>query len=86
MIPFYAFIGNLLFNLFYWTNWWDVRKENNYLNILNKGKSVYDGDFKSLVQKINPRRRLIFEFDKSPDDGREQICIVCRQVDWNKIG
>tara|TARA_B100000686_G_scaffold94808_1_gene101326 strand:+ start:18030 stop:18671 length:642 start_codon:yes stop_codon:yes gene_type:complete len=57
MIPFYAFIGNLLFNLFYWTNWWDVRKENNYLNILNKGKSVliccWHGQLLSVIKNLS---------------------------------
>jgi len=35
--------------------------------VLNKGKQVYDGDFKTLVHKINPKRRLIFEFTDYPD-------------------
>jgi len=46
----------------------DIQEMCKRVFVLNKGKSVYDGDFKSLVQKINPKRRLIFEFDNSPDD------------------
>ena len=35
--------------------------------VLNKGKSVYDGDFKTLIKSINPKRRLIFEFIEVPN-------------------
>ena len=40
MISFYAWMGNWILSLFYWTNIWKVRGANNYLNILNTGKSV----------------------------------------------
>jgi ABC-2 type transport system ATP-binding protein len=30
--------------------------------IIHKGEGLYDGDFDSLVKKINPKRRLQFEF------------------------
>jgi len=46
----------------------DIQEMCKRVFVLNKGKSVYDGDFKSLVQKINPKRRLIFEFDNFPND------------------
>tara|TARA_Y100000590_G_scaffold456563_1_gene607386 strand:- start:1972 stop:2964 length:993 start_codon:yes stop_codon:yes gene_type:complete len=46
----------------------DIQEMCKRVFVLNKGKSVYDGDFKSLVKKINPKRRLIFEFDKLPDN------------------
>ena len=36
--------------------------------VLNKGKSVYDGDFKTLIKNINPNRKLIFEFLDRPND------------------
>ena len=36
--------------------------------VLNKGKSVYDGDFKTLINNINPNRKLIFEFIEKPDE------------------
>ena len=35
--------------------------------VLNKGKSVYEGDFRDLVRNINPKRKLVFEFDNVPD-------------------
>ena len=37
---FYAWIGNWVLRLFYWTNRWNVRGANNYQNILKTGKSV----------------------------------------------
>jgi len=36
--------------------------------VLNKGKSVYDGNFKTLIKNINPNRKLIFELFEEPDD------------------
>ena len=35
--------------------------------VLNKGKSVYDGDFNALIKNINPERKLVFEFINDPD-------------------
>ena len=45
----------------------DIQEMCKRVFVLNKGKQVYDGDFKILVHKINPRRRLIFEFEDHPD-------------------
>ena len=50
MISFYAWIGNWILSLFYWTNSWEVKGTNNYLNILKTGKSV-----ESTVQDIKKR-------------------------------
>ena len=36
--------------------------------VLNKGKSVYDGNFKTLINNINPNRKLIFEFIEKPNE------------------
>ncbi len=36
--------------------------------VLNRGKSVYDGDFKTLINNINPNRKLIFEFIENPNE------------------
>ena len=36
--------------------------------VLNKGRAIYDGDFKSLIRNINPKRKLVFEFLEMPDD------------------
>ena len=35
--------------------------------ILNKGDAIYDGNFNKLIKKINPERKLIFEFSDKPD-------------------
>jgi ABC-2 type transport system ATP-binding protein len=45
----------------------DIQEMCKRVFVLNKGKQVYDGDFKTLVHKINPKRRLIFEFEDHPD-------------------
>ena len=36
--------------------------------VLNKGMQIYDGNFNTLIKKINPERRLIFEFENEPDE------------------
>ena len=46
----------------------DIQEMCKRVFVLNKGRSVYDGDFKTLVHSINPKRRLIFEFDNYPDN------------------
>ena len=30
--------------------------------VIHKGSSLYDGDFEDLVNKVNPKRKLIFQF------------------------
>ena len=35
--------------------------------IIHKGEGLYDGDFEQLVYKINPKRRLQFEFSTKLD-------------------
>jgi ABC-2 type transport system ATP-binding protein len=35
--------------------------------VLHKGKSIYDGNFNSLISNINPKRKLVFEFSESPN-------------------
>ena len=35
--------------------------------VVHKGASLYDGDFNDLVQMINPRRKLFFEFNSLPN-------------------
>ena len=46
----------------------DIQEMCKRVFVLNKGRQVYDGDFKTLVHNINPKRRLIFEFVDFPDD------------------
>ena len=45
----------------------DIQEMCKRVFVLNKGRQVYDGDFKMLVHKINPKRRLVFEFANYPD-------------------
>ena len=34
--------------------------------MIHKGEGLYDGDFNDLVRKINPKSKLIFEFNNLP--------------------
>ncbi len=45
----------------------DIQEMCKRVFVLNKGKSVYDGDFKDLVKNINPKRKLVFEFNNLSD-------------------
>ena len=38
----------------------DIQEMCERVFVLNKGKSVYDGNFKNLVKNINPKRKLVF--------------------------
>ena len=42
----------------------DIEEMCKRVHVLNKGKSIYDGDFELLISKINPQKKLIF---KLPD-------------------
>ena len=46
----------------------DIQEMCERVFILNKGKSIYDGNFNKLIKKINPERKLIFEFADAPSD------------------
>ena len=46
----------------------DIQEMCERVFILNKGNAVYDGNFNQLIKKINPERKLIFEFSDIPDD------------------
>ncbi|MBC8311223.1 MAG: ATP-binding cassette domain-containing protein [Candidatus Marinimicrobia bacterium] len=35
--------------------------------VIHKGKGLYDGNFNSLVRKIKPQKKLIFEFAQTPE-------------------
>lgn len=45
----------------------DIQEMCKRVHVLNKGESVYDGDFSELIKSINPKRRLVFEFTSDPD-------------------
>ena len=36
--------------------------------VMNKGKGLYDGDFSLLIKKINPTKKLVYNFELMPDD------------------
>jgi len=46
----------------------DIQEMCERVFVLNKGKSVYDGNFNSLIKNINPNRKLIFEFINLPEE------------------
>ena len=45
----------------------DIKEMCKRVHVLNKGRSVYDGNFSELIKSINPKRRLVFEFVNTPD-------------------
>ena len=46
----------------------DIQEMCQRVFVLNKGKQIYDGDFKKLIKKVNPLRKLIYEFPSIPND------------------
>jgi ABC-2 type transport system ATP-binding protein len=34
--------------------------------VMNKGEGLYDGDFSSLIKKINPTKKLLYTFENTP--------------------
>ena len=47
----------------------DIQEMCERVFVLNKGQSVYDGNFNSLIKNINPNRKLLFEFTNLPEEG-----------------
>jgi len=45
----------------------DIQEMCERVFVLNKGEQVYDGDFKSLINNINPKRKLVYELPKNYD-------------------
>ena len=45
----------------------DIEEMCKRVHVLNKGKSIYDGNFESLISKINPQKKLIFKLPDSSD-------------------
>ena len=37
---------------------------------MNKGKGLYDGDFSSLIKKINPTKKLFYTFELQPNKSK----------------
>ena len=40
--------------------------------VIHKGASLYDGDFNELVNCVNPKRKLLFEFNEIPDQSKTE--------------
>ncbi len=40
--------------------------------VIHKGASLYDGDFNDLVNRVNPKRKLLFEFNAIPDQSKTE--------------
>ena len=40
--------------------------------VIHKGASLYDGDFNELVNRVNPKRKLLFEFNAIPDQSKTE--------------
>jgi ABC-2 type transport system ATP-binding protein len=40
--------------------------------VIHKGASLYDGDFNDLVNRVNPKRKLLFEFNEIPDKSKTE--------------
>lgn len=38
--------------------------------VIHKGRSMYDGNFETLVNRVNPERKLTFEFSQPPSSKR----------------
>ena len=50
--------------------------------VLHKGSSLYDGDFEALINKVNPKRKLLFEFSKLPEN--EKIKFLSSRFSFNQ--
>ena len=44
----------------------DIKALCDRVYVIHKGNSLYDGNFDKLVEKVNPKRKLIFEFSTIP--------------------
>jgi len=40
--------------------------------VIHKGASLYDGDFNDLVNSVNPKRKLLFEFNEIPNQSKTE--------------
>jgi len=45
----------------------DIQEMCERVFVLNKGEQIYDGDFKQLINKINPKRKFIYELSENYD-------------------
>ena len=59
----------------------DIQEMCQRVFVLNKGKQIYDGNFQKLIQLVNPKRKLIYEFPRSPN--KESINLLHQSYDFN---
>jgi len=45
----------------------DIQEMCERVFVLNKGEQIYDGNFKDLINSINPKRKLVYELPKNYD-------------------
>ena len=58
----------------------DIQEMCERVFVLNKGEQVYDGDFKNLINSINPKRKLVYELPENYD--RNIIKDLSRKFDF----
>ena len=46
----------------------DIQEMCKRVFVLHKGESVYDGNFNTLINNVNPKRKLVFQFRNLPDN------------------
>ena len=44
----------------------DIQELCKRVYVIHKGEGLYDGNFKDLIKKINPKSKLVFEFQNTP--------------------
>ena len=59
----------------------DIQELCKRVYVINKGKGLYDGDFNNLIKKINPKSKLIFEFNNKPTN--QDLIKIKNQYDVN---
>ena len=59
----------------------DIQELCKRVYVINKGKGLYDGDFNNLIKKINPKSKLVFEFNNIPN--KEDLKAIHNKYDIN---
>ena len=57
----------------------DIQELCKRVYVINKGKGLYDGDFNNLIKKINPKSKLVFEFNNIPN--KEDLKAIYNKYD-----
>ena len=59
----------------------DIQELCKRVHVIHNGSSLYDGNFNDLVKKINPKSKLIFEFNNKP--ANQDLSKIKNQYDVN---